>query len=267
MTVDCTEEMLGYRVMTGTVAACAEQAMRWVAEGDSCRWLACLNPHSYAVGLREKAFAEALCDADWLLPDGSGIVLASRWLGGCIRGRVTGWDIFQELLDRLNREGGHRVFFLGSTSETLDMIRARMAVDYPCVALAGFYSPPFKPAFSAEDDDRMVSAVNEASPDVLWVGMTAPKQELWIARNRHRLQVKIAAAVGAVFDFYSGQVKRPHPFFRRHGLEWLPRLVGEPRRLWRRTAVSAPIFLWHVGRTKIRRLRGRDSGGKGPERA
>ena len=124
-----------------------------------------------------------------------------------------------------------------------------------------------KPAFSAEDNDRMVSAVNEASPDVLWVGMTAPKQELWIARNRHRLHVKIAAAVGAVFDFYAGQVKRPHPFFQRHGLEWLPRLVGEPRRLWRRTVVSAPIFLWHVGRTKIRRLRGRESGARDGEGA
>ena len=91
-----------------------------------------------------------------------------------------------------------------------------------------------------------VVGIDVAAPDVLWVGMTAPKQEKWIFENRACLNVKFAAAIGAVFDFYTGQVKRSHPVFQRFGLEWLPRLIQQPRRLWRRMFVSAPIFVWHV---------------------
>jgi N-acetylglucosaminyldiphosphoundecaprenol N-acetyl-beta-D-mannosaminyltransferase len=128
-----------------------------------------------------------------------------------------------------------------------------MAVDYPNVRVAGTYSPPFKKTYSKEEVDAMAAAINEAAPDVLWVGMTAPKQEKWIHDQRDRLNVKFAAAIGAVFDFYTGRVKRSHPAFQRLGLEWLPRLVQEPRRLWRRMFVSAPVFLFAVLRTWVLR--------------
>jgi N-acetylglucosaminyldiphosphoundecaprenol N-acetyl-beta-D-mannosaminyltransferase len=98
----------------------------------------------------------------------------------------------------------------------------------------------------------MIEAVNSAKPDVLWVGMTAPKQEKWIANNISRLNVRFIGAIGAVFDFYAGKVKRSKPVFQRLGLEWLPRLINEPKRLWRRTFVSAPIFILHTGHEKIR---------------
>lgn len=110
----------------------------------------------------------------------------------------------------------------------------------------------------ATDDvelEAMIAAINQASPDILWVGMTAPKQEKWIHQNLHRLDVRFVAAIGAVFDFYTGRVKRSHPIFQRLGLEWLPRLVQEPRRLWRRMFVSAPIFLWHVVREKLKTVK------------
>jgi N-acetylglucosaminyldiphosphoundecaprenol N-acetyl-beta-D-mannosaminyltransferase len=97
----------------------------------------------------------------------------------------------------------------------------------------------------------MIAAINASKADVLWVGMTAPKQEKWIFENRARLNVKFAGAIGAVFDFYTGRVKRSHPVFQRLGLEWLPRLVQQPRRLWRRMFVSAPIFVWHVLKQKV----------------
>ena len=103
----------------------------------------------------------------------------------------------------------------------------------------------------------MVTAVNAAAPDVLWVGMTAPKQEKWILENHARLNVKFAAAIGAVFDFYTGKVKRSHPVFQRLGLEWLPRLIQQPRRLWRRMFVSAPIFIWHVLRQWLKQNGGK----------
>jgi N-acetylglucosaminyldiphosphoundecaprenol N-acetyl-beta-D-mannosaminyltransferase len=121
-----------------------------------------------------------------------------------------------------------------------------MQKDFPDIEIAGTYSPPYKPEFSTEESQDMVEAVNSAKPDVLWVGMTAPKQEKWIYQNKERLNVSFIGAVGAVFDFYVGSVKRSHPWFLKHGLEWLPRLLQEPRRLWDRTFISAPMFFMRV---------------------
>ncbi len=255
-----TEDIVGYQVATFGVRDCVMDAVacatRQVAGETNlpCRWLACLNPHSFAVAQDDMAFASALHAADWLVPDGSGIVLASKIMGGSVRERVTGSDVFSGVLTELNRRGGHSVFFLGATEETLGDIRSRMAIDYPNVRVAGTHSPPFKPEYSAAEMDAMLTAINTTAPDVLWVGMTAPKQEKWLHAMAPRLNVKFAAAIGAVFDFYTGRVKRSHPLFQSLGLEWLPRLVQQPKRLWRRTIVSAPIFLWHV--FKARFIRG-----------
>lgn len=245
-----TEQILGYDVFAGGAEACVASIAHWLDVGDYTRWLACLNPHSYVVALDSPAFSAALRDADWVIPDGVGIVLASRILGGTIRQRVTGSDIFWSLTRRLDARGGSRVFFLGATEETLVRIRDRMAIDFPRVEVVGTCSPPFKPVYSGAEIDDMVAAINQARPDVLWVAMTAPKQEMWIHLVRGRVDVLFAAAIGAVFDFYTGRVKRSRPLFRRFGLEWLPRLLQEPQRLWRRTFVSAPVFLWHVLRRR-----------------
>ncbi len=215
-------------------------------KGKSCRWMACLNPHSYTVSTNDITFSSALKNADWLVPDGVGVILASKILGGSIRERVTGSDVFFGLSEALNHRDEHTVFFLGSTESTLSEIKARFERDYPKIRIVGMMSPPFKPAYSCEEIDLMISTINSVSPDVLWVGMTAPKQEKWIYENRDRLNVKFAGAIGAVFDFYAGKIKRSHPIFQSLGLEWLPRFLQEPRRLWRRTFISAPIFLWHI---------------------
>lgn len=250
-----TENILGYAVYQNGAGKCLDSLMNWMVEGRKCRWLACLNPHSYVVAQNDATFAKALNDADWLVPDGFGVVMASRMLGGMIRERVTGSDVFSGLHQRLNEVGGYSVFFLGATDETLALIERRMNRDYPNVRVAGTYSPPFKTKYSAAEIDEMIKAINGTQPDVLWIGMTAPKQEKWIYENRNRLNVKFAGAVGAVFDFYTGRVKRSHPAFQHMGLEWLPRLVQQPRRLWRRMFVSAPVFIWHVIRYKFRFFR------------
>lgn len=252
------ESVVGYPVGTQGVAACVADVVAWVQRAEPnvpCRWLACMNPHSYVQALNDFAFAQALCAADWLIPDGAGIVLASMLQGGRIRERVTGSDIFRGVQVALNLSGGHKVFFLGANEATLTDIRRRMALDYPNLRIAGSYSPPFKAEFSADDSRAMIDAINAAAPDVLWVGMAAPKQEKWLYQHHAELDVKFAAGVGAVFDFYTERVKRSHPVFQRLGLEWLPRLLQQPRRLWRRTGISAPIFVWHVLRQKARGVR------------
>lgn len=258
------EHILGYEVASRPHAECADAMVRWVVEGDGCKTFACINPHTYAGALKGERIRAALRSADWLVPDGVGIVLASKVLGGRIRERVTGYDVFTGVLDGLNRRGTFRIFFFGSTAATLAAIQERMKRDYPNLVVAGVLpdpapglrslSPPFPPMYSDEQREAILSTINDARTDVLWVGMTAPKQELWIHENRARLNVRFAGAVGAVFDFYIGRVKRSAPFFLEHGLEWLPRLVQEPRRLWRRMLVSAPIFLRDL---MVARLMGR----------
>jgi len=246
------ENILGFQVDALSVDACVNQVFLSLDREQSKKWLACLNPHSYAVSLKNHEFESALKSADWLVPDGVGVVYASRMLGGAIKQRVTGSDVFQGLHMRMNTSKGMSVFFLGATDDTLAMIRSRMAKDYPNIRVAGTYSPPFKTVYSIAELEFMVQVINQASPDVLWVGMTAPKQEKWIFDNLHRLDVKFAGAIGAVFDFYVGNVKRSHPVFQRLGLEWLPRLVQQPSRLWKRMFVSAPIFVWHVIKQAVR---------------
>lgn len=245
------ENILGYAVDTLNAAGCADIVMATLTQGERvCRWLACLNPHSYAVALDDRGFATALHGANWLVPDGVGVVWASGLLGGNVSERVTGSDIFFELHKRMNASRGLSVFFLGASEKTLAQICIRMAFDFPNIRVAGTYSPPFKATYSGQELETMISAINSTQPDVLWVGMTAPKQEKWIFDNRARLDVRFAAAVGAVFDFYTGNVKRSHPAFQRLGLEWLPRFLQQPLRLWRRTFVSAPIFVMHVLRAR-----------------
>ena len=250
--VSSDDQILGYSVYSRSMQEMVEEAftrIRHPAAEPSV--FACINPHSYAVALKDPVFSAALVNSSWLVPDGVGVSIAARILGKALRSRLTGPDFFTALSARLANDGGARVFFLGSTPETLEKIRQRFAVDFPGATVVGTYSPPFKPVFDEADTQAMVDAVNAAKPDVLWVGMTAPKQEKWIAENRLRLRVPFIAAVGAVFDFYAGNVKRAHPVFQRLGLEWLPRLVQQPKRLWRRMFVSAPVFVFCVIRERF----------------
>lgn len=248
------QDILGYPVFNLTVDECVRQIMECVyleARGRPyTRWLACINPHSYAVARHDQVFMNALQDADWLIPDGIGIVLAANILNLRISERITGSDIFEGVMNSLNHKGG-KVFFIGSTVENLEKIDKKVKQDYKNVDVVGLFSPPFKQEYSTNEIDQMVSAINFSNPDVVWVGMTAPKQEKWIYEVKERVDVSFLAAIGAVFDFYIGNVNRSHPFFVKAGLEWFPRLLQQPRRLWRRTFVSAPIFLWSVFKERL----------------
>jgi len=237
---------LGYKVEARSAATVvADIAAQLDIGAVNCTWMACLNPHSYVIAKDDTVFATALQNANWLVPDGIGVVIASRILKRPLTERITGFDIFDGVMQHLNRRGGS-VFFLGSTHDTLKRIAEKLPKDYPNVTLAGTASPPFKINYTTAEIDNMVNAINDAQPDVLWVGLTAPKQEKLIADLQPRLNVSFAGAIGAVFDFYSGKIKRSPILFRNAGLEWLPRLIQQPRRLWRRMGVSAPIFICDV---------------------
>ncbi|MDM5272542.1 WecB/TagA/CpsF family glycosyltransferase [Sulfurovum sp. zt1-1] len=203
-----------------------------------------INPHSYVTAKSDSLFEEALRDSDLLLPDGSGIVLAASQVNKKQIKKIAGYDLHMHLIEELEKVGGS-VFYMGASQKTVDAIHERVAKEYPNVRV-GSYSPPFKPEFSQEDNETIISKVNAFNPDVLFIGMTAPKQEKWLHAHKKKLNYKIASSIGAVFDFYAGTVNRPSQFWIDMHLEWLPRLLKEPKRLWKRNFVSTPLFLWDM---------------------
>ena len=204
-----------------------------------------INAHSYNTAVKDPLFAKALMKGDVLIPDGASIVKVCKWLKmqSQPRERIAGWDLFVLEMNRLNEKGG-RCMFMGSSEKVL------AAVDYPNLEVVT-YSPPYKPEFSQEDNAAIVAAINEANPDLLWIGMTAPKQEKWIYSNWQKLNIHChVGTVGAVFDFYAGTTERAPLWWQQHSLEWFYRLLKEPKRMWRRYLVGNVLFLWNICREK-----------------
>ena len=216
-----------------------------------------INAHSYNTAQRDEAFAEALSKGDYLIPDGTSIVKACRWLKAKSqpKERIAGWDLFSFEMNVLERKSEElrvksgkclKVMFLGSSDKVLSLIRERAAIDYPNLEVVT-YSPPYKPEFSDEDNQAMIKAINNADPDLLWIGMTAPKQEKWTYSHWDELNIHChCGTIGAVFDFYAGTVKRAPLGWQRNSLEWLYRLLMEPQRMWRRYIIGNAKFLYYI---------------------
>lgn len=203
-----------------------------------------INAHSYCLAKYDSEFYKALISSDILLADGVGIVLAAEFLEKKQIPRITGSDIFNHYLSLLDECGG-KCFFLGSTTDILYKITERMSKDYPSIYVET-YSPPFKDVFDQTDQQNIIDAINKFSPDVLFVGMGAPKQEKWVYNNLTNIGVRVICSIGAVFDFYSAEKPRAPKLFRDYGLEWLHRSITEPGRLGRRNLISIPLFLKEI---------------------
>lgn len=206
-----------------------------------------INAFSYNNARKDNTFAEALIKGDALVPDGMSIVMACRILRAKSRPveRIAGWDLFSYEMEKLNNKGG-RVMFLGSSNAVLHKIKDKAAETYPNIEVVT-YSPPYKEEFTEEENLQIIQAVNESNPDLLWIGMTAPKQEKWAHANWDKLDIHChCGTIGAVFDFFAGTTKRAPLFWQSHGLEWLYRLIMEPRRMWRRYIIGNTKFIAYV---------------------
>lgn len=208
-----------------------------------------LNPHSYCVAKKDPLFQEALNSSDVLMPDGIGIVWALQLLKRKKINKIAGFDLFIHLMTHLNKTHGS-CFFLGASKKTLAKIIHKTSKDFPNVTVHTF-SPPYKSVFSEQESEEMRQKINSKKPDVLFVGMTAPKQEKWVHQNKTALKSKTICSIGAVFDFYAGNVKRPARLWIYLGLEWLVRLLKEPGRLYKRNFISSPKFVMEVLSLKI----------------
>jgi len=206
-----------------------------------------INAHSYITAKKDGEFKKALIKSDILLPDGEGIVFMVRALNGVKITKVAGADIHEHLLNLANN---HKLkcFYLGASESTLDLIKQKIATGYPNICL-GSYSPPFKPVFSQEDNTSMIKAVNDFSPHILFVGMTAPKQEKWVFENSNKINAKVICSIGAVFDFVAETKKRAPQWVINIKMEWFYRSFTAWR-LTKRYAYSTPLFIFEVIKLK-----------------
>jgi N-acetylglucosaminyldiphosphoundecaprenol N-acetyl-beta-D-mannosaminyltransferase len=212
-----------------------------------------VNQYSFIIAENDLEFKSALSNSDVLLPDGVGIVAAVKILTGNFIKKIAGEELHNHLLEKLNANGGS-CFYLGSTDETLSLIKLKLNKQYPNIK-TGFYSPPFKQSFNDNDNNLIINAVNTFKPDVLFVGMTAPKQEKWTYQFKQALDVTTICSIGAVFDFYAGTVNRPSKFWQGLGLEWFVRFLKEPRRMFKRYIYYGPVFVLVILKQKFEKLR------------
>jgi N-acetylglucosaminyldiphosphoundecaprenol N-acetyl-beta-D-mannosaminyltransferase len=212
-------------------------------ESGKCKLVIMMNPHSVSLCRRDAEVHDVITRADLVLPDGTGIIWASRILGFENRGRVTGPKLMLKICN-WGREKKLRHFFYGGAEGVADKLAANLSSKYIGLQVAGTYSPPFR-QLSKEEYRIIIDKINSTKPDILWVGLGAPKQEKWMDEHRSKINAAAMIGVGAAFDFHSGNVKWAPEWIRKLGLEWAYRFAQNPKRMWRRN-LDSPRFLLNV---------------------
>jgi N-acetylglucosaminyldiphosphoundecaprenol N-acetyl-beta-D-mannosaminyltransferase len=210
---------------------------------DRCRVINTISPNSYGLATKDPIFKGALQKTDYLVLDGVYFALASIFLLGKNITKNQGPDVFRHFMARLNENSG-KVFFLGSSQHVLQKIEKKIVEEYPKISV-GCFSPPFKKEFSTEDNNVMLSKVNAFKPTILFLGMTAPKQEKWSVQHREKLNCHLVISIGNVFDWYAGTKRAIHPFFYKIRIGWLVRIFIRPEML-KRNLGNQMLFLWHL---------------------
>ncbi len=201
------------------------------------------NAHTAVTGWDDPDFRAVQKGAALVFPDGNSIAVEMRARGFGRAERIAGPDFMARLFSVGLQEGVSHYFY-GSSEDTLEALRKSLSKTYPGIRIAGAYSPPFR-ELSAEEDRADVERINEAKADFVWIGLGAPKQEKWMASHKGRIK-GVMLGVGAGFDFHSGKVKRAAPWVQKMGLEWLQRLLLDPKRLLKRYLVTNTKFIWYA---------------------
>lgn len=237
-------EIMGVRIavtdMETTVRRIEEHLDDWRGE-----YICVANVHTTVTAHDDPSYRAVQNGAVMALPDGGPLSQYSRRKGFAQAARVTGPDLMKEML-RESAQKHYRHYFYGSTQETLDILREKITRNYPGAIIAGMVSPPFRP-LTEEEDAAAVAAINEARPDFVWVGLGAPKQERWMAAHQGRVHA-LMLGVGAAFDYEAGNIRRAPRWMQRCNLEWLYRLLQDPKRLFKRYFVTNTKFLWWTWR-------------------
>ena len=203
----------------------------------------CITPvNSVLAAVKSEQVKTIYNNVDYVLCDGMPIKWASSFLNTPILERITGLDLLPNLVD-LCAKNDFSIFLLGASPGVGDKLKDIILNQYPQAKIVGVYVPPFMTTFTADENNNMISAVNAASPDVLLVSLTAPKQDIWIANNKDALNATLLVGIGGAFEVMAGLAKRAPKWVQKAGLEWLYRFIQEPKRLFRRYFIEAPLFI------------------------
>ncbi len=233
--------VLGVDVDAVQIPDVIAQMENWIGTRQQTHYIAVTGMHTVMEAQHDPGFRAVLAEADLVVPDGMPLVWCARLRGHALRRRVYGPELMLTFC-RETAAKGYRHFFYGGDSSVPERLAASLRQACPGICVAGTFSPPFR-QLSPEEDAYIVEMIHRAAPDVLWVGLGAPKQEKWMYEHRDRLNVPVLVGVGAAFDFHAGTKRQAPRWMREHGLEWLFRLVQEPRRLWRRYLVYGSEFV------------------------
>ncbi len=216
---------------------------RWIATGDK-QYVCVSGIHGVMESQRDEGLRAIHNSAGMVVPDGMPLVWLSRLHGFSEVERVYGPDLLLACCHR-SLETGYRHFFYGGGPGVPEQLIDRLTARFPGLLVAGAFSPPFR-ALTSEEDLALVRRINAAQPDIVWVGLSTPKQERWMSEHRDRLDAPVFIGVGAAFDFHAGLKRQAPRWMQRNGLEWMFRLLTEPRRLWRRYLRNNPHFVWLI---------------------
>jgi N-acetylglucosaminyldiphosphoundecaprenol N-acetyl-beta-D-mannosaminyltransferase len=249
-------QVLGVRVNAVQIPEVVARMEEWIARREACRYIAVTGMHGVTEARHDRKFKEILNEAGLVVADGYPLAWLGRRKGFAqMKRRVYGPELM-EAFCRQTAGKGYRHFFYGGAPGVAEELAVRFAARYPGLEVAGTYCPPFR-AMTAEEDGEVVKVIEGARADILWVGLSTPKQERWMFEHRERLSVPVLVGVGAAFDFHAERVARAPEWMRENGLEWMFRLIQEPRRLWRRYLVygsefAVLVMLESVGLRKYR---------------
>jgi N-acetylglucosaminyldiphosphoundecaprenol N-acetyl-beta-D-mannosaminyltransferase len=231
----------------GVSAITMEMALRtidaWIARQEH-HYVCVTGVHGVMESWRDEDLRRIHNAAGLVTPDGMPLVWLSRLMRFRQVERVYGPDLMLTVCERSTKQG-YCQFFYGGAPGVAEKLANRLQSRFPGLQIVGVYSPPFRP-LSPEEDKAVVDRINAANPDIVWVGMSTPKQECWMSAHRGQLNAPVLIGVGAAFDFHAGLKRQAPHWMQQSGLEWLFRLVLEPRRLWRRYLINNPWFLWLV---------------------
>jgi N-acetylglucosaminyldiphosphoundecaprenol N-acetyl-beta-D-mannosaminyltransferase len=234
-------KVLGVRVNAVQIPDVVETLCQWICERGRSRFVAVTGMHGVMEARQSAEFHQILSDADLVVPDGMPLVWVGRSCGLNLRRRVYGPELMETFLRET--KDSYRHFFYGGGEGVADELAVTLHRKFG-IQVAGTWCPPFRP-LSATEENAIAALIEETKPDVLWVGLSTPKQERWMHSHRH-LSVPVMIGVGAAFDFHTGRAVQAPVWMRENGLEWLFRLLSEPRRLWRRYIILGGKFGWNV---------------------
>ena len=216
----------------------------WIQNREACRYVVATGMHGIMEARRSSDFKAIVNSANLFIPDGISLIWVARRRGFKLKKRVCGADLMWDFFKHAEQKG-YSSFFYGDTNATLERLVSTLRGNFPRLKIAGWHSPPFRP-LTPEEDEQDVRMINESGADVVWVGLGLPKQERWMFEHREKLSVPVLVGVGASFKFLSGRVTRAPARIGDIGLEWLWRLLHEPRRVWRRIFLDGPRFAYEV---------------------